>query len=90
MVPAETPVNAPETEMLPIAGLLEVHTPPLAKFVKLMVDPTHTPEFPPEMVPADGTGLIVNKAMLDVCAPHVPVIVTVYVPLLLVSGFERL
>ena len=90
MVPADTPVNAPEAEILPMAGLLEVHTPPLAKFVKLMVDPTQTPVVPPEIVPAEGTGLMVTKVGLDVCAPHVPVIVTVYVPLLLVSGFERL
>ena len=76
MVPADTPVNAPEAEMLPMAGLLEVHTPPLAKFVKLMVDPTQTPVVPPEIVPADGTGLIVTKAMLDVCTPHVPVTTT--------------
>ena len=76
MVPADTPVNAPEAEILPMAGLLEVHTPPLAKFVKLMVDPTHTPEFPPEMVPAEGTALIVTKAVLDDSTPHVPVTTT--------------
>ena len=94
IVPADTPVKTPEAEILPISGLLEVQTPPLAKFVKLMVDPTQTPEFPPEIVPADGTGLIVTKAMLDVCVPHwplfAPVKVTVYEPLLLVCGFERL
>jgi hypothetical protein len=77
IVPAEIPVKTPVEEILPIAGLLEVHTPPLAKFVKLMVDPTQTPELPPLIVPADGTGLIVTKAMLDVWAPQVPVMVTV-------------
>ena len=90
IVPADTPVKTPVEEILPISGLLEVQTPPLAKFVKLMVDPTHTPEFPPLMVPADGNGLMVTRAMLDVCVPHVPVMVTVYDPLLLVCGFERL
>ena len=73
IVPADTPVKTPEAEILPISGLLEVQTPPLAKFVKLMVDPTHTPEFPPLMVPADGKGLMVIKAILDVSKPHIPV-----------------
>ena len=90
IVPADTPVKTPFEEILPKAGLLEVQTPPLAKFAKLILDPTQTPEFPPVIVPADGTGLIVTKAMLDVCVPHVPVMVTVYDPLLLVCGFERL
>ena len=94
IVPADTPVKTPEAEILPISGLLEVQTPPLAKFVKLMVDPTHTPEFPPLIVPAGGTGLMVTKIGVDVCVPHwpllAPVKVTVYDPLLLVCGFERL
>jgi hypothetical protein len=90
IVPAEIPVKTPEAEILPIAGLLEVHTPPLAKFVKLMFDPTQTPEFPPLMVPAGGTGLMVIKAMSDVSKPHIPDTDTLYVPLLLVCGFDRL
>ena len=55
-----------------------------------MVDPTQTPELPPLIVPADGTGLMVTNAMAEVWAPQVPVNVTVYEPLLLVCGFERL
>ena len=90
IVPAETPVRTPVEEILPIAGLLDVHTPPLAKFVKLMVDPTQTPEFPPLMVPAGGTGLMVTKAIAEVCTPQVPVNVTVYDPLLLVCGLDKL
>jgi hypothetical protein len=66
IVPAETPVKTPVEEILPNAGLLDVQTPPLAKFVKLMVDPTQTPELPPFIVPADGTGLIVTNVGLDV------------------------
>jgi hypothetical protein len=64
--PAETPVKTPVEEILASAELLVDHTPPLAKFVKLMEEPTQTPEFPPIIVPAEGTGFMVTSAILDV------------------------
>jgi hypothetical protein len=72
-VPADTPVTIPVVPTLAIAVELELHTPPVAGSVRVIVEATQT-EFGPDMVPAERNAPMVT-AIVETAVPHGPVTV---------------
>lgn len=58
-MPALTPVTVPVALTLAMALLALLHTPPVVASVRVTEEPAHT-VVGPDMVPADGAGLIVT------------------------------
>ena len=62
MVPTVRPLTTPEVLTEPIAGLVELHTPPVIALLSVVVEPVQTvPE--PKSVPALGEAFTVTIAV---------------------------
>ena len=63
VLPAAIPVTTPDTEaMLPVAGALLLHTPPVVASLMVTVDVAQTAEAP---VMAEGLGLTVTTCVAE-------------------------